>query len=85
MTNTTTLGLMLGRARTNKTGQGSKAVGISVLANVDDKDNAIYGNKDTRYSDEAASNGRALPGTKPARRMAHLHWMTAMTTKMPWL
>jgi hypothetical protein len=32
---------MLGRAQTNKPDQGSKEVGIYVLADVDDEDNAI--------------------------------------------
>ena len=40
-TNATGIVFMLGRARTNKPGQGSKEVGIYVPADVDDKDNAI--------------------------------------------
>jgi hypothetical protein len=40
-TNATGIVFMLGGARTNKPGQGSKEVGIYVPAEVDDKDNTI--------------------------------------------
>jgi hypothetical protein len=60
---------MLGRAGTNKPDQGSKEVGIYVPADVDDKDNAIQGNDDARYCDEAAPDGQAFPGPEPATQL----------------
>ena len=74
---------MLGRAGTNKPDQGSKEVGIYVPAEVDDKDNAIQGNDDARYCDEAAPNGRAFPGPEPATQLAHTHQPMAMAMTMP--
>jgi hypothetical protein len=74
---------MLGRAGTNKPDQGSREVGIYVPADVDDEDNAIQGNDDTRYCDKAAPNSRAFPGPEPATQLAHTHQTMAMAMTMP--
>jgi hypothetical protein len=52
---------MSSRARTNKVIQSGKAVGISVLAHIDDKD-AIYGDNNTGYGDEATHKDPAYQG-----------------------
>ncbi len=74
---------MFSRAGTNKPNQGSKEVGIYVPADVDDKDNAIHGNDDARYSDEAAPDGRAFPGPELAMWLAHPRQPTAIAMTMP--
>ncbi len=74
---------MLGRAGTNKPDQGSKEVGIYVLADIDDMDNTIQGYDNARYSDEAVPDGRAFPGPELATQLAHLCQPTAMAMTMP--
>ncbi len=76
---------MLGRAWSHKAGQGSKEVGIYVPANVDDEDNTIWGDNDTKYGDEVTPDGHAFPGSKPAKQLTHLRRPMAMMMMMPCL
>jgi hypothetical protein len=48
--------------RTIKTVKSGKTLGISVLANINDNHNAIYGNDNAGYSEEAGHEDRAYQG-----------------------
>jgi hypothetical protein len=48
--------------RTNKAIKSGKAVGISAPADIDENHNAIYGNNDAGYSEEAGHKDRAYQG-----------------------
>jgi hypothetical protein len=49
------------------------------------KGNTIYGDNDAGCGDDTPPDCRALPVTKPARRLHHLRLLMAMTMTMPLL